>query len=601
MTNKIFIIYLLTIIAGQYDLMSQNLVTSKQSFSDADKIIITTKIYGLLEKYEPKAFTAAIDLKAHFIAVYPQFQQVTDSQSFYKYLEVLLKPFNRSISPQELKLLKISDKVQHPIVPDFEWIEDERISEPIRYQLYDILSSYRPNKRNEIKIKEKYTIIHSPTYPTEADSLAMFTLGMIKFWNDVYYYFPYINLMDEPWTAVLEKEANRIIAAQTLDDYYENLKLLAAYMDDSHVHVTFNKYQVWAYGFNTWMTYPIVPGILEDNIYVKGVANREYLKGIQPGDIITHINGLEAKSYLTQQSLSICASNKYDSIQKLQWRILPNYNHPDLGDSIVSVTINGKAYNLRAEPVNGSDFNEFMNLPKRNNFPKVSEINDSTGYIHLTENTGREVNKAFKSFSDKKNLILDLRGYPKNSLVKFMARNLSNKEVPVASFYYPDYNYPGYFKNYAKNVTYYVSNNLDFLLLALFQSKGKIFPSMRKPYAGKLIVLIDEQAISYSETIGMIIKSYRPDAIFVGRPSNGANGNVTEIILPYNISVSMSGLHWHFADGSQLQRVGLKPDHLVVRSHAEIINNEDKILASALEIINETKISKSNKPLLFLK
>jgi C-terminal processing protease CtpA/Prc len=582
-SRNFVIVFLLLIITGCNDGMSQSQVVTNQQLSEADKVIITTRIYGLLEKYEPKAFTGRIDFKNHFIEVYPRFLQVTDSQSFYEYLTVLLKPFNRSISLQDPKLPKVIDKVLHPIVPDFEWVKDERIPEKIRYQLYDILSSYKPAKRNEVKIRSKYTLTHSPTYPYGTDSLAMFTLGTIKFWNDVFYYFPYINLMDESWTLVLEKEANRIIAARTIKDYYENLKVLAAYMDDSHVHVTLNKYQVWAYGFGNFMTYPVVPKIVNDTVYVKGVASREYLNDIKPGDVITQIDGVEVKSYLKQVALTISTSNKHDSVQRLEWRILSNYNHPSLGDSSKGVTINGKVYNLRAEPINYSNFNEFVGLTKQKVIPRVSEINDSTGYINLTENTGREVHKAFKSLSNKKFLILDLRGYPKNSLIRFLAKNLSKKATPVSSFYYPDYDYPGYFKDLKKSQTYYISNNFDFLLTALSQSKGKIFPTIRKPYQGKLIVLIDERAISYSETIGMLIKAYRPDAVFVGRPSNGANGNVTDIVLPYNISVSMSGIHTHFADGSQLQRLGLQPDFLVPRSYAEMISSEDVILDRALE------------------
>ncbi len=595
--NKETLSLTITIITllGCCDLMSQNLIAANQPFCNSDKVIFTTKTYGILEKYESKAFSGAIDLKAHFIALYPQLLQVTDSQSYHQYLTALLKPFNRSISPHGSKPVKVSERVQHSITPNFKWIEDLRIPQPIRYQLYDILTSYKPARRKEVRVKGKYKISHHPAYTYGADSSAMFALGMIKFWNDVFYYFPYNNLMDESWSAVLEKEANRIIAAQTIEDYYDNLRILAAYMDDSHVHVTFNKYQVWAYGFNTWMTYPIVPRILNDTIYVKGVGNREYLKDIYPGDVITHINGVEAKTFLKQKSLPISASNKYDSMQKLEWRILPSYNHPELGDSIVTITISGKAYDLRAEAVGGSDFNEFIPLPKRMKLPPVTEISANTGYIHLTENSGREVHRAFRELSDKKNLIVDLRGYPKNSLIKFMARNLSNKAVPVASFYYPDHDYPGYFKDYKKSITYYISNNFDFLLSAFLHSKGKIFPTFRKPYQGKLIVLIDEQAISYVETIGMIIKAYRPDAVFVGRPSNGANGDVVEIKLPYNISVSMSGLHWHFADGTQLQRVGLQPDYPVERSYAEIIRNEDKILDTALKMLNENIASSEIK------
>lgn len=591
--SLVFLIGIIT--ARQNALMSQNLEMSRKPISQTDKVIITTKIYGLLEKYEPKAFTGKVDLKAHFLAVYPQFQQVNDSESFNKYLTELVKPFNRSENQVDACSPKVYESAKYAIIPDFGWIEDKRIPNPIRYQLYDILSSYKPAKRIELKTKEKYTINHSPSFPSTADSTAMFALGMIRFWNDVLYYFPYVHLMDESWASVLEKEANRFTVAQTIDDYYESLQLLAAYMDDSHVHVVFNKYQVWAYGFGTFMTYPVAPKIVNDTVYVKGVASREYLNGIKPGDVITHINGAEANSYLMQKSLLISTSNKYDSIQRLEWRILPNYNHPDLGDSSISVTINSKVYDLRAEPINYSDFNKFVGITKQNEVSTVSEINDSTGYINLIKNTGREVHKAFKLFSKKNNLIVDLRGYPKNSLIKFLARNLSKKAVPVSSFYYPDYDYPGYFKNYTKNLTYYVSNNFDFLLFAFSQSKGKVFPTMRKPYAGNLIVLIDEQAISYSETIGMLIKAYRPDAVFVGRPSNGANGNVTEINLPYGISVSMSGLHTHFPNGSQLQRIGLQPDYQVARSYDEIINNEDKILEKALELIKGNKVPESKQ------
>jgi C-terminal processing protease CtpA/Prc len=596
MTVKIRIAILVAILFARHDLMSQNQVMSNQHFANSDKVIITTKIYGLLDNYEPQSFHGSIDLKSHFIKLYPQFQQVSDSLSFHHYLTELLGPFNRSTAPRGSAIPMKADPARHPIVADFDWIEDVRIPNAIRYQLYDILSAYKPDKRKEKSIKGRYRIEHVTDYPADADSVAMFSLGMIKFWNDVFYYFPYKNLMDESWSDVLVMEADRMIAARTITEYVENLRILAAYMDDSHVYVSFDKYQVWAYGFYTWMTYPLAPKILNDTVYVKGVAKREYLSEIHPGDVITHINGVDIRSYLEQKAVTICASNKYDSIQKLEWKILPAYNHPDLGDSVITVTIKGKTHSLYAEPLREENFSEFMSFPERKKLSSGSEINERTGYIRLTENKGRDIHKGFKSLADKQNLILDLRGYPKTSLIKYIARNLSRKAAPVASFYYPEYDYPGYFIDYKKNITYYISNNFDYFLLAFSQSKGKLFPTTRKPFSGRLLVLIDEQAISFSETIGMILRAYRPDAVFVGRPSNGANGDVAVIKLPYTISVSMSGLHWHFSDGSQLQRVGLQPDYLVERSYDELLNNEDKILEKALELIETTKVSKSNTP-----
>jgi len=85
----------------------------------------------------------------------------------------------------------------------------------------------------------------------------------------------------------------------------------------------------------------------------------------------------------------------------------------------------------------------------------------------------------------------------------------------------------------------------------------------------------------------MILKSYRPKSVFIGRPSNGANGDVTTIPLPYNVSVSISGLDWHYFDGSQLQRNGITPDIEVKRTFEELVLGEDTIYEQALEYIKK--------------
>lgn len=116
------------------------------------------------------------------------------------------------------------------------------------------------------------------------------------------------------------------------------------------------------------------------------------------------------------------------------------------------------------------------------------------------------------------------------------------------------------------------------------QFKNIVFnPTFNK----KMIVLIDGSSISQSETLAMLIKTYYPKAIFVGRPTAGSNGNIVmNINLPGGVSFSYSSIDFHYADGTQLQRIGVLPDIYVDDSIEGIKQGKDELLEKAISIIN---------------
>ena len=107
-------------------------------------------------------------------------------------------------------------------------------------------------------------------------------------------------------------------------------------------------------------------------------------------------------------------------------------------------------------------------------------------------------------------------------------------------------------------------------------------------------MLINAEAISYSETVCMIFKAYCDDVTFVGAPTTGANGNISTIYVPGGMAFNFTSLDWHFPNGDQLQRIGIIPDIYVQETIEGIKLGKDEILEKTIELI-EANINISKK------
>jgi C-terminal processing protease CtpA/Prc len=98
------------------------------------------------------------------------------------------------------------------------------------------------------------------------------------------------------------------------------------------------------------------------------------------------------------------------------------------------------------------------------------------------------------------------------------------------------------------------------------------------------VLLIDERAVSQAEHTVLFLEAANGTK-FIGSPTQGANGDVTNFSLPGGIHVYFSGQGvWH-ADGRQLQRVGLQPDSEVRPTLAGIRAGKDEVLDRAIEYL----------------
>ncbi len=80
------------------------------------------------------------------------------------------------------------------------------------------------------------------------------------------------------------------------------------------------------------------------------------------------------------------------------------------------------------------------------------------------------------------------------------------------------------------------------------------------------------------------------DVTFIGRPTSGANGNITHTVLPGGIYISFTGMCVQHADGRQLQRLGIQPDIRVEPTIEGVLADHDEILERAVKFLEkETK------------
>ena len=176
---------------------------------------------------------------------------------------------------------------------------------------------------------------------------------------------------------------------------------------------------------------------------------------------------------------------------------------------------------------------------------KLSSVQTSQvpGYIERAQGT--------------KGLIVDIRNYPSEFVVFALGSRLVAKPTPFARFTIGDLDQPGAFR---------------------FGEPLTLAPQ-GPHYSGKVAVLVDEVSISQAEYTAMAFRSAQ--AIVVGSTTAGADGNVSEIMLPGALRTMISGIGVFYPDKKPTQRVGIVPDVEVRPTIAGIRAGRDEVLEEA--------------------
>ncbi len=375
-------------------------------------------------------------------------------------------------------------------------------------------------------------------------------LALARYWNAIQYFYGYPGSL-ESWNSALTEFIPQFEHSETSRDYLFTLSRLASRTHDGHSFLG---------GFTGSVLSSLgkTPDVSLRNLAGQIVVTASASQSLQPGDVIKTVNRkpvLENEKFL----LTLIPHSTPHWGALAADRFLLAGPEPTVN---VGVRKGGKEEELELT----GDVETVSVRPA----PALSEVfgklPSGLGYIDLRELQAGGVDRAFDELMDTPGLILDLRGSASAIFTQLAARLTSGKPVAAAR---------------TRQRVWHGPNPQAVTEDTLVQYA---YPGGKPAYPGPVAVLIDARAFSAAEHTALFLRT-AANAVFVGSPTSGTNGNITHLILPGAIQANFAAMEISHPDGAPLQRVGILPDVWVEPTVKGIQQGRDEVLERAVELL----------------
>lgn len=378
------------------------------------------------------------------------------------------------------------------------------------------------------------------------------------YWNTIKYLAPQIQIADNDWDSTLIQMMPGMLNANTDSLFELTLSRVVARLDDSHGFFYSRYYYKFLTGVDYTTQYFYYSKLNIARIENKNVVTASGENNINRGDIITKIDGIDADTFFAHWKPYIASGNDITRYRDMyQWL---TYGNPALSHSLElkDANNNSKQVTLTAA-ANYQNYTYWVSTV--DTMPKWKMLDCGDGYVHMGKLTAADVPSMYQDLQNAPKIIFDVRNYPQSTIwdikpLLFPQPNIS------AQYFEPVLGYPGYYnmENDLNNFGIWLNSN---------------------PYPGKIVILVNEQTQSQAEYTAQILRTH-PNAVIIGSQTAGADGNVSYLDLPDNITTYWTSLGWYQADWYNPQRAGVHVDTVVTPTIAGIRNGEDEVLARAL-------------------
>jgi hypothetical protein len=518
-------------------------------FDEISKYAITCRVWGLLKYYHPNVTAGKFDWDSVLFDCLDSIKTASSAENTNTAIRKMI------LAAGKYKLSK-KDNFNDSLSMNMNlcWIDNSFLDKGIRQTLREISSitvaqpSYYNPEREEGKPfvyrNEKNYEIHDLLYDSKYRLLTLF-----RYWNVIYYFSPYKYLMDKSWDIVLSESVPKFISASDISSYDRAIIDMAVDVNDGHAFTS------------------VTPSVNDLTEYFTLIDSNTVVNippkpcQLEKGDIILKIGNRDIRNIRDSIAVFISSSNvRYTNymIDKHLYTLMQN-------NSAITIRRNNKTLNVPVEfipPVR----------KKTEPLPSFEKISNEIAYIRLNELKKDEIPGMFDSLTHTKGIIMDLRNYPRNSFFNDVICHLSTKrEHEYLQFTYADLAHPGAFYWSEKN---------------MWPSYTEEQIASSRKYKGKVVVLISEITFSAAETAAVMYRT-AGNAILIGRPSAGSNGDLAQLLLPNKVFVYFSGLGAYYPDRTGTQRKGVIPDIEVYPDMQSILNGKDEILERAISYIND--------------
>ncbi len=520
-----------------------------------DNLVLLGKVWGFAKYHHPRITSGKLNWDNELFRVLPQVLAAGHRAAAVRAIDAWLAHVGDSDPCRPCA----AAPVQAQIMPAIDWIGDPAVTGALGSRLRNIYLnrhangpqyyvSQTPNVGNPVfdaEVAYRFQPVPDAGYRL---------LALYRFWNIIEYWFPYRDVMNENWNAVLAEFIPRFVAADDSAAYRLELMRLSARIHDTHS--------------NTWgdlglrpprgdAELPVTVRFIEGKAVVTGFTHDALgaASGLQRGDVIERIGGRRVDSLVVAWRPFYSASNEPTRLRDMGFYL----TRGDTGMVRVTVERNGRRLAIDSRRV----LSKQLNLARARVHELPGEafqmLPDSVAYIKISTLKRADVRGYLQRAAGTRVLVIDLRNYPSDFPLFELGGHLVEKPTDFARFTTGDLANPGAFA---------------------FRAGTQLTPA-QPHFTGKVVILVDEVTQSSAEYHAMAFRS-APAAMVVGSTTAGADGNVSRIPLPGPSGGMISGIGVFYPDGRPTQRVGIVPDLEVRPTVAGIRAGRDEVLEAAV-------------------
>lgn len=409
-------------------------------------------------------------------------------------------------------------------------------------------SRFRPPAVSVSPIDDAYQAM---TYP----SLPYRLLAGFRIWGVFRYLFPYREYQHEDWDAVLVRSLPTLAAARDSLEYALAVAEMVTHVHDSHAFVSSpTLFSYWGLYAPSEVRVRLIGGVP-----VVTEAGKD--SPLHVGDVITAVDGESSRARIERLGRPITASTP----QARAARVGDLFLNGAEGSTATVAVDRADGSHRRVELVRSRHVYRVPQPPPRRDQPVTQILSGNIGYADLARLPVSSVDSMFAAFASTRGIIFDMRGYPLGTAWAIAPRLTDRPSFIGACFWRIEAESP----------------NDDAVSRIVF---GQRIEAQGPRYSRPTVLLIDERAISQAEHTGLLLRAAN-GTVFVGSPTQGANGDVTNFVVPGRIVINLSGQGVKGVDGTQLQRRGLVPDVPASTTLAGIRAGKDEILERAVRYL----------------
>jgi hypothetical protein len=563
------------------------------------------QIWGLVKYKSEKSIAGKFDADKEFLSLINSARDADKNQfdqmmlSFLEAVDSSATSTNRNHHYQKNNPKYLLKNIDHS------WIYNSGYSNSLKQKLVAL------SNRLNLSGKHYYVPIvwYENNLPNEApyaeytfDQEEMNLLTLAKTWNAVAYLFPYKYMTDKNWNRILTEMIPVFRSINDRTAYEKGLLMMAVSLNDTHGGelMEVGKLKTTNTIFNVRYYPPFdykagADGITVIRFLTDSLAKLNQLK---PGDQIVAINGINIKRWLRERATLLPASNdavKYRSLSTSDNNRGDTFAFSDLESGTLKVMVKRDRVklNINLEMLDRSDKQNIKLiqddiLHKRLAEKKIKGLENISNDITLIR-AGNFFDKDLPEDSEllplsnelksKKALIFDMRKYPQSPglFSYYLPLLLGKAPFAFARYYAADLENLGAFKLREEVETY------------MYVAKDGTKP-FGEPYTGKIVILTDENTQSMGEWFTMMLHQFNNNTTVIGSQTAGADGDVKRLTLPGAYRFSFTGNGIFYPDGTETQRVGIRPDIYFKASAKELSVDEDAHLKLAIKLITDGRL-----------